>query len=110
MADLPEMPPDPRVPPEGAIVPSGGGAPSQQAIGNIFRQQELQRRAVRRARLLNEAALEMEPLTAQEKTIDTLAKESLKRQDEEFKKATEFPWPMEQPSYWKRLWLAILGR
>lgn len=76
---------------------------TQQEIADMMRLQELQRRESRRVRLMNEIKLYDEPLDEQARTANTAALTELKRQHLEFDK-------LSHPSYWRRLWNAILGR
>lgn len=75
----------------------------QHELQQMFRQQELQRRATRRLHLLNEAKLEQEELDPEAKAADAASKASLIRQQLAYEKETS-------PGYWTRLWYAILGR
>ena len=75
----------------------------QAELQKMFRQQELQRRAARRALRLNEAALEHEVLDAEAQVADAAAKASLIRQQLTYEKETS-------PGYWTRLWHAVLGK
>ena len=67
-----------------------------------FRRTELQRRAGRRERLLNEMKLDTESLSSEDLKIHRLAAKSLVKQQLEFERET-------RASYWQRLWAAIKG-
>lgn len=76
--------------------------PEQIAV--IFRKGELERRAARRRALLaNEARLASEPLTEFDKKVHALTIEELKQQSVDFEKEIT-------PSYWRRLWRALLNK
>jgi hypothetical protein len=75
----------------------------QDEIASAFRAQELQRRAGRKQRLMNELALDNEQLTEQDRAADLEAKRRLKESALRLEKEIS-------PSYWKRLWAALLGR
>ena len=72
-------------------------------LARTFRAQELQRRQARRKCLANEIALECENLSPAEEAADIAAKELMKqsflRQDKAIR-----------PSYWRRLWAALLNK
>lgn len=68
-----------------------------------MRQQELQRRAVRRAYLLNEAKLLEEALDEEGKAAHKAAVEAIKEQKLNFEREIT-------PGYWQRLWRALLNR
>ena len=74
---------------------------NQDEIAASFRTQELARRAVRRQKLLNEAALCDEPPAPE----DEKAYAQLRQCQEAYHELVA-----PRVSYWRRLWLAILGR
>ena len=76
--------------------------PEQVAV--MFRKNELERRAARQKALLaNEARLASEPLTEFDKKVHAIAIGELKQQREDFEKEII-------PSYWRRLWRALLNK
>ena len=76
----------------------------QKDIAAMFRQGELQRRAQRNAKILQNAAeLENEPLTEFDKEAHATAVESVKRQQLRLEKELS-------PGYWRRLWCALLNK
>ena len=74
---------------------------NQDDVKELFRTQELARRAVRRQRLLNEAALCDEPPAPE----DEKAYAKLREVQESYQELVA-----PRVGYWKRLWLAIQGR
>ena len=82
---------------------------SQDQLKLVFRENELQRRAARRAILLNHTALEDEPMSLQDQQIDKLAKEHIRRQQEEWQRVIT-PRSPEPKGYWSTLFDAIRGK
>ena len=82
---------------------------SQGQLKLVFREAELQRRAARRAILLNHTALEDEPMSLQDQQIDKLAKENIQRQQEEYQRVIA-PRPPEPKGCWSALFDAIRGK
>jgi len=70
-------------------------------IARSYREQELRRRAIRRARLLNEAALDTESPPPDE--VEAAAWKNLAIQEARHRSKVG-------RGYWKTLWFAILGR
>lgn len=71
----------------------------------IFRMQELARRDVRRQKLLNEIALDHEALSPEDRIAEAAAIDKLRQMRAKYEASTR-----PQVWYWKRLWLALLGR
>lgn len=72
-------------------------------IATAFRATELERRAVRKAKLLNEIKLDSEKLSDEDKRIHDIAVKKLKEGKLELEKEIN-------PGYWERLWNAIRGK
>lgn len=72
-------------------------------IAVLFRRNELERREARRKRLVNEVKLMSESLSPEEKSHHERAVKEMQYHALLLKKDIT-------PSYWKRLWHALLGR
>ena len=72
-------------------------------IAKMFLTQEIYRRAQRRQRLLNEMALETEPLSKEDLKIKAAVLNDIKQQQLQHEKNI-------RPGYWQRLWAAIRGK
>lgn len=71
----------------------------------MFREQELARRDVRRQKLLNEIALDDETLSPEDLIAEAKAIEKLQQIHAKYAALIK-----PRVGYWKRLWLALLGR
>lgn len=76
---------------------------SQEELQKTFRVTELQRREWRRKRLINEMALAEEHLSPEDLEADRHAKAYLQEMQLQHEKEIK-------PSYWKRLFRALLAR
>jgi len=76
----------------------------QHELAEIMRVQELRRRALRRSKLLaNEAALAEEIVPPEVQAMDQRHSQIIQQQQLAYEKALT-------PSYWRRLWNALLNR
>ena len=78
----------------------------QNSLKGVFRPQELVRREERRIRLLNEAALAQDTLSADDTTREAIKQIADTQRQYRNRMVPRFP----SKAYWKRLWAALRAK